>query len=118
VAAEHANVIAAERAESERYGVPEWEVRVKCDSHADCVSLAATLRDEGIATVRRSRFLLVGVTDEEAGAQFVERVKGMAGVSNATVEGSVEGVELTAVAVGGIGRANPFRLFTGPTLLA
>jgi hypothetical protein len=118
VAAERADVIAAERAESERYGVPEWEVRIECDTHADCVSLAATLRDEGIPNVRRSHFLLVGVTDEQAGAEFVDRVKGLGGVTSAKVEGSVAGVEMTATAVGGIGRANPFRLFTGPTLLA
>jgi hypothetical protein len=116
VAAEHAEVIAAERAETAKYGLTEWEVRVQCDSHADCVSLAATLRSEGIPNVRRSRYLLIGVTDEDTGAQILERVKGMAGVTGASFESTLRGVEMAAAEEKG--RANPFRLFTGPVFFA
>jgi len=116
VAAEHAKVIAAERAETAKYGITEWEVRVECDSHADCVSLAATLRGEGIPNVRRSRYLLIGATDEDTGAQLVERVKGIAGVTAARVESTLRGVEMAAAEEKG--RANPFRLFTGPVFFA
>ncbi|MGO9750122.1 MAG: hypothetical protein ACLP8S_19150 [Solirubrobacteraceae bacterium] len=65
---ERAQLIESEREESAAAGYPEWEVRIECDSHHDTVKLADKLKDEGIPSVRRWRYLLVGAIDE-AGAQ-------------------------------------------------
>src|SRR5947209_5271102 len=46
-AAERAALIAQERAESERLGTPEYEVRVTCPTRERATELARKLREEG-----------------------------------------------------------------------
>jgi hypothetical protein len=87
-AAERAERIAQERAESAQQGYPEFEVRVQCGSRGEAGELAGRLRDEGIPVVQRFSAVLVGATDEDSAEQLAERLRGE-GPSGATV--TVEG---------------------------
>lgn len=105
--AEHAELIAAERAESERYGFPEWEVRVTCQSHSDTVALADQLREQGLPSVRRWRYLLVGAADEDAAAELARRIGALAPAgSSVTIEQTI-GAALEQAP------PNPFAVFGG-----
>ena len=73
-AAEHSELIARERAESQAWGKPEYEVRVECASHSATVALDEQLRAEGLPTVRRWRFLLVGSADEDSARALADRI--------------------------------------------
>ncbi|MBV9606240.1 MAG: hypothetical protein JO027_14085 [Solirubrobacterales bacterium] len=77
-AAEHAQVVARERQETAERGYAEYEVKVHCSSHHDTVELADRLQDEGLATVRRWKYLLVGASDEDAANALAERLRGEA----------------------------------------
>jgi hypothetical protein len=106
-AAEHAELIARERAESAAMHESEYEVRVESHSHRDIVALANRLRDEGIHSVRRWHFLLVGVDDEQAAAALAERIRGE------VPAGSTVTVEASFVAVEAGVPGNPFAVFGG-----
>ncbi|MGO9901186.1 MAG: hypothetical protein ACLP0J_16170 [Solirubrobacteraceae bacterium] len=73
--AERAALIKSEREESAAAGYPQWEVRVECDSHHDTLRLAAKLNEEGIPSVRRWRYLLVGATDEASADALAARLR-------------------------------------------
>jgi hypothetical protein len=73
--AERDELIERERAESQAAGFPEWEVRIECGSHHDTAALAAKLRAEGLAVVRRWRFLVIGAGDERSAATLAERLR-------------------------------------------
>jgi hypothetical protein len=87
--AEHAARVAHERAESEEDGHPQWEVRIDLPSHGDAKELAERLRAEGIPTVHRWKYVLVGANDEDAANQLAERIR------NETPSGSSIAVEGT-----------------------
>jgi hypothetical protein len=106
-AAEHAELIAREQQESAALRATEWEVRVQCPSHHDVVALAQRLRDEGIPSLRRWRYLLVGATDEDSARALSERI-GPDLPAGSTLE-----VEATAAAVEAEIPANPFAVFGG-----
>ena len=74
-AAEHATLVAREREESEQRGYPEYEVRVEFASHHDAKHFADQLSDEGTPSVRRWRYLLIGVPDEDSAQALAERVR-------------------------------------------
>ena len=74
-AAEHAERVAKEREESARRGYAEYEVKVQCSSHRETVELAERLQDEGLAVVRRWRYVLVGASDEDAANALAERLR-------------------------------------------
>ena len=74
-AAEHAELVAREREESRERGYAEYEVKVHCSSHRDTVKLADRLREEGLPTVRRWKYLLVGASDEDAANALAERLR-------------------------------------------
>jgi hypothetical protein len=95
-----------ERAETDARGYPEYEVRVECASEPACEELAEKLRAEGIPSVQRSRFLLVGATDEDAASVLAERIRGEVS------EGSVVSTEASYRAVLDE-LPNPFALFGG-----
>lgn len=107
VAAEHAAMIAQERAEQARLDYPEWEVRVSTESHREAIELSDRLRQEGIPSLRRWRYLLVGAGDEDAANALAERVRGVAG-ARATVE-----VEASSPVVEAEYPGNPFSVFGG-----
>jgi hypothetical protein len=87
--AERDELMAREREETARSGHPEFEVRVDLPSRHDARELAQQLREEGIPTVHRWRFLLVGATDEESARALAERIQDEAPAdSRVKVEGT------------------------------
>jgi hypothetical protein len=87
--AEHAARDAHERAESEEDGHPQWEVRIDLPSREDAKELVERLRSEGIPTVHRWKYVLVGANDEDTVNQLAERIRSEAPPgSSITVEGT------------------------------
>jgi hypothetical protein len=72
---QHARLEAQETAESERYHLREWEVRVTLATHHDARAFAERLRSEGIPVNQRWRHLLVGAEDEDDAAALAERLR-------------------------------------------
>jgi hypothetical protein len=105
--AEHDELIAGERKEVEDGGDPEFEVRVDFPSRHDAIRFAQQLRDEGLPVVRRSKYLLVGVTDEDSAATLADRIRGEA-PSDSQVK--VEGTWKAALDER---PSNPFAVFGG-----
>jgi hypothetical protein len=70
--------VAQEREDSAEQGYPEFEVRVECTSRHDAGALAHQLDEEGIPSVHRHSFVLVGATDEDSAAALAERLRGEA----------------------------------------
>ena len=107
IAAEHAEMIAAEREEQTSLNYAEWEVRISTDSHRETLELADKLRQDGIPSLRRWRFLLVGAADEDTANALSERIRAVAGPgAKVEVEASYQSVEAE---VG----TNPFAIFGG-----
>jgi hypothetical protein len=89
-AAERAELMEEERQESKEQGYPDYEVRVKCGSHADARRLAEKLRQEGIPSVHRWQFVVIGAADEDDANALAERIRSEAPPgSTVTAEGSV-----------------------------
>jgi hypothetical protein len=106
-AAEHAELIAREREESATMHFSEYEVRVETGSHRETVALAEKLRAEGIPSLRRWRYLLVGAADEQSAATLADRISVLAPLgSKVEVEGSLAAVAQETP-------ANPFAVFGG-----
>jgi hypothetical protein len=74
-AEEHAERIADEDAESAEQGYPDYEVRVTAGSRTHAEQLAGQLEAEGLPTVRRDRYVLLGAVDEDGAAALAERVR-------------------------------------------
>lgn len=106
-AVERAALVKRERAETAALGVPEYEVRVQCDSHRQCVELADRVSAEGLSPLRRWRFLLIGAADEESAQALADRL--LAEVP----AGTTVTVEASAAAVAAGTPANPFAVFGG-----
>jgi hypothetical protein len=106
-AAEHAELIAQEREESRSLHFSEYEVRVHTESRRDTVELAQRLRDEGIPSLRRWHYLLIGASDEDSAAALADRVRALA-PAGSTVE-----IEASLAAVAAETPANPFAVFGG-----
>lgn len=87
--AEHAARVVHERRESEESGYPEYEVRIDLPSHHEAGEFADRLRDEGLPTVHRWRYVLVGATDEDSANELAERIRSEAPPgSSVAVEGT------------------------------
>lgn len=104
---EHGEMIAQERAEQAHLDYAEWEVRVSTGSHREAIELSNALRQQGIANMRRWRYLVVGAGDEDAAGALAQRVRGIA-PADATIE-----VEASARAVEAEMPGNPFSVFGG-----
>jgi hypothetical protein len=74
-AAEHAERIADERAESEQQGYPEYEVRVQAHSIGDARDLVKRLEDEGITAIQRWSVVLIGADDSDAAEALADRLR-------------------------------------------
>lgn len=107
VATEHSEMIAQERTEQAHLKYAEWEVRIGASSHREAIELSDRLRQQGIANMRRWRYLLVGAGDEDAANALAERVREIAG-STAKVA-----VEASSAAVEAEMPGNPFSVFGG-----
>jgi hypothetical protein len=105
--AEHAELIAAERAEFEKSGEPEFEVRVDLPSHRDASRFAELLRAEGLPAVRRWKYLVVGAADEDSARALATRLESEAPSGSRVI---VEGSGQVAYAER---PANPFAVFGG-----
>ncbi|HMJ72851.1 MAG TPA: hypothetical protein VK471_05730 [Solirubrobacterales bacterium] len=104
---EHEALIAREREETARTGHPEFEVRVDLPSRHDAVRFSEHLRGEGLPTVHRWRFLLVGATDEDMANDLAERIR------NEAPSGSRVKVEGTWAVAYAERSPNPFAVLGG-----
>src|SRR4051812_10162224 len=101
-AAEHAELIAKEDADTASDSAAEWEIRVDLPSHRDAKRLAEQLEAAGVEPVRRWKYLFVGAPDEDQARAWAEELR-------ATLpEGSEVTVEATFASVE---RNNPFAVF-------
>ena len=101
-AAEHHQLI-----ETERHETPEFEVRIECASRTDARELVDKLRGEGLPSVQRSNYVLVGARDEDSANELADRLRAEAPAGAiVTAEGTV-GMVLAAVG------PNPFAIFGG-----
>jgi len=73
--AEHAALVGREREESEASGEPEYEVRIDLPSHAEAKELAERLSAEGLRSVHRWKYVLLGAADEDSANELAERVR-------------------------------------------
>jgi hypothetical protein len=106
-AAERAELMAQEREESRAQVYPQYEVRVTCPSREQATTLVQRFRGEGLPSVQRANFLLIGALDEDAANALAERVRSEAPPdSQVTVEASAG----TILAESG---GNPFAVFGG-----
>jgi hypothetical protein len=88
-AGEHAALIQREREEFKEQGQPEFEVRVQFASHRDAVAFAETLRQEGLPTARRWKYLVVGAADQDSADALAARLRDEAPPgTTVTAEGS------------------------------
>ena len=76
--AEHQAKLARERQETEEQGYPQYEVRIDFPSRDDAETFAERLRDEGLPTVHRWKYVLVGAADEDAAKVLAERIRSQA----------------------------------------
>lgn len=106
-AAERAELMKQEQRESLAAGQPRWEVRVQCASHHDASQLAETLQREGLPTVHRWRYLLLGATDEDSAKALADRIRREAPA------GSTEVVEGSGAAARAAMPPNPFAVLGG-----
>jgi hypothetical protein len=107
VAAEHAEVIERERAEAATLHYSEYEVRVETGSRHETIAVAERLRADGIPSLRRWNYLLVGATDEQSASALAARISGDAPA------GTTVTVEASLAAVAAETPANPFAVFGG-----
>ncbi|MDE3131481.1 MAG: hypothetical protein KGL16_10035 [Acidobacteriota bacterium] len=107
VAAEHAETIERERAESASLGYSEYEVRVSTSSHRETLELAEQLRADNVPVLRRWRYLVIGASDEDSAAALADRVRALA-PADTTVA-----VEASAPAAEAGAPPNPFAVFGG-----
>ena len=102
-AAEHAELIAAERGDP----VTEFEVRVECSTRRAARELADKLRGEGLKSVHRARYVLVASPDEDSAKALAERIRAeVPADATVTTEGKYDAV---LAEVG----PNPFAIFGG-----
>ena len=103
--------LAADYAETQRTGVPEWEVRVTLPKHSDAVALAKKLAAEGMPSQRHWTYLLVGTFSEAEAKLLAERIRDEAPeASDVRVEGTMAYV-LSHEPHNKLLAANPFVLF-------
>lgn len=104
---EHAELIERERAQTSQTGAPDFEVRVQCRSHGDAVDLSDRLRAEGIPSVRRWHYVVIGASDEDSARALADRIE------QESPAGSVVTTEGTQHIVRATAPSNPFAIFGG-----
>lgn len=73
--AEHAARVARERQESEASGYPEYEVRIDLPSHSEAKELVERLDAEGLRSVHRWKYVLLGAASEDSANDLAERIR-------------------------------------------
>jgi hypothetical protein len=115
VEAEHERWEEQQAKETRELGYAEWEVHVELPSHREAVELARRLAEEGIKPiVRRWKYLLIGVENDDAARELAERIRRKAPA------GAVIKAEPSATIAWEVTAKNPFAVFgafgPGPTL--
>lgn len=88
-AAEHATRVAHEREETAESGYPEFEVRIDLPSHREAKELVERLSAEGLRSVHRWKYVLLGAADEDSADELAERARSKApSGSKVVVEGT------------------------------
>jgi hypothetical protein len=105
--AEHKARIEAERKQVEEQGYPEFEVRIDLPSRDEAERFAEQLREEGLPTVHRWKYLLIGATDEDHAKTLADRIRSEAPTGSRV---AVEGTWQAALAER---PRNPFAIFGG-----
>lgn len=72
--AEQEALRARERQQAAESEQPEFEVRVDLPSRHDAVRFSKSLKEEGMTVVRRWKYLLIGVLDEDQGRLIARRL--------------------------------------------
>jgi hypothetical protein len=91
--AEHEAEVADEDKKVREQGYPEFEVRVEFPTHHDAISFRQRLREEGLPSVHRWKYLLIGAIDEDEAKRLAEQIRSEAPLGSAvTVEGSWKAV--------------------------
>lgn len=112
VADERTEAMRSEDEESRGQGFPDFEVRVRCPSRHDAERLAERLRAEGIPTVHRREFVVLGALDEDSARALAERIRGEAPPGSTVVaEASIADVAADSPLATPFG--NPFAVFGG-----
>jgi hypothetical protein len=75
LAAERRELLERERLEAKVRGYPAFEVRLQCPSHDAALELGNTLRADGIPSVQRSNYLLIGAADEDEARALAARLR-------------------------------------------
>jgi hypothetical protein len=96
-----------ERLETELSSVPDFEVRIDLPSRHEAARFAERLQAEGLPTVHRWRYVLIGVESEADGEALAERIRGDA------PDGSTVAVEGTWRAAYKERPPNPFAFLGG-----
>jgi hypothetical protein len=114
VEAEHERWEGQQAKETRELGHAEWEVRVELPGHKEAVELARRLEAEGITPiVRRWKYLLIGVENDEAARELADRIRREAPA------GAVIEAEPSATIAWEVTAKNPFAVFgalgPGPT---
>jgi hypothetical protein len=87
--AEHEALVQTERQELQARGYPEFEVRVQFGSHREAVAFAEKLRQEGLPSARRWKYLVIAASDEDSATALAARLRSEAGPgATVTAEGS------------------------------
>ncbi len=106
-AVERAALMQRERQEAAQSGHPEFELRIDCPSHREALAFVEKLRAEGLPSVHRWKYVLVGASDEDSANELAERLRIEAPA------GSTVRVEGTWKAVRDETPPNPFAIFGG-----
>ena len=107
LAAEHAELIQREREEVREQGYADFEVRVECHSRGDAIELSRRLEAEGIPSVRRWRYVLIGAPDQDTATALARRI------AAASPPESVVTMEGTGRSADELRPVNPFAVFGG-----
>ena len=73
--AEHQRLEDSETAESLAAGIGRWQARVEFPSHRETVALARKLDGEGLAVVRRWKFLIIAADNEDDARELAARIR-------------------------------------------
>ncbi len=73
--AEHQRLVGSETAESVAAGTGRWQARVEFPSHREAVALARKLEGEGLAVVRRWKFLIVAADNEDDVRELAAQIR-------------------------------------------
>lgn len=78
-----------ERIETELSGIPDYEVRIDFPSRHEAIRFAKQLDSEGLPTVHRFRYVLIGTESETDAEQLADRIRAEAPAgSKVTAEGT------------------------------